>query len=399
MTVNSVQAGAARRRIKEISEEAAAVVATKATTTRGLHRKSEQLDALKAELTEMKGIVKTWDGMRQQIAALGGSAGASSPYGATSGVEFAKAGKAFGGPQIAPDEEQTKALFAAAKSKQSLGVEVKSPLGLDLPDVVMPGVVAFQREPTRIASLMPNVPMPGPSVEYVRHVSNTGAAGTVAPGGAKPEITLVTDIVTATARKIAGHVGVEDETLLDFTSSASYVTGELERALTSVENSQLLSGDGTAPNIEGLLNTSGLITRTQAASPETVLDTLELALNDLRTGSSFTGASGIVMNPADFSAARLLKNSYGEYLLGHPTDTAPPTLWGVPVVVTTDIAAKTAVVGNFAEGSQLLIRDQVRVETQSTGTDWTSNITRFRAEERVALAVLRPSMFVKVTLL
>jgi len=49
-------------------------------------------------------------------------------------------------------------------------------------------------------------------------------------------------------------------------------------------------------------------------------------------------------------------------------------------------------------GAQAYIRQGVTIEsTPFNGTDWTNNVTRFRAEERLALATPRPSALCKVT--
>ena len=376
--------------MRALVTKAAAVVASNQTPA----AKKAALDAIEAEVKQHQDTL----GIHKQARMLASGGEAPQVVGASS---FALTGKSFGtAPSLNLDAEQLKALHHAATSKQNLRVETKSAMDLttSIPSTLSPQIVAFRREPTRVASLFPVQSMPGPAIEYVRHISNTGAAGTVAPGAPKPEITLTTDTVTATARKIAAHIGVVDETLLDFGATSGYLSNELVRAITSTENTQLLSGNGTAPNLQGILTTTGILTRTQGASPETALDTLELAMNDLRVGSSFTEADGLVMNPSDFSALRLAKDSQGRYLLGPATEGEPATLWGKPVVVTTDIAAKTVLVGNFAEGGSVLYRQGITIETQSAGTDWTSNITRFRAETRLALAIYRPSMFVKVTL-
>ncbi|HEX2893164.1 MAG TPA: phage major capsid protein [Marmoricola sp.] len=306
-------------------------------------------------------------------------------------------GRNYGGPSLALSTEQMQALHNAATSKQSLKV-MNAALDVegDIPASLTSSFVAFRREPTRVASLFPSRAVDGPSVEYIRHTGNTGTATTVAAGGAKPEIVMNVDTVTAPLRKIAAHIGVNDESLMDFAATASYVSNELVAAVVAAENDQLLNGNGTAPNIEGLLSVAGVLTRAQ--STETALDTLEMALNDLRVGAAFTEATGVVMHPSDFSDLRLAKDGQQRYLLGAPTAGEPATLWGKPVVVTTQIPAKTVVVGNFAVGGEVLYRRGIVIETNSSGTDWTSNITRFRGEERLTLAIVRPSAFVKVTL-
>lgn len=79
---------------------------------------------------------------------------------------------------------------------------------------------------------------------------------------------------------------------------------------------------------------------------------------------------------------------------------SPPTLWGVPVIITTLIAAGTAIVANFRDSTRVYLRQGPTYETNNAGeAAWKANKTLIRAEERLALAVTRPAGIVKVTAL
>jgi HK97 family phage major capsid protein len=69
------------------------------------------------------------------------------------------------------------------------------------------------------------------------------------------------------------------------------------------------------------------------------------------------------------------------------------------VVVTSNITVGSALVGAFATGAAIYRKGRgVRVEaTNSHGTWFQANITAIRAEERLALALFRPSAFTVVT--
>lgn len=54
-------------------------------------------------------------------------------------------------------------------------------------------------------------------------------------------------------------------------------------------------GNGTAPNMLGLLNETGTLTR--AIATNTALDCLKKSFNDLRVGSSFATADLVAMHP------------------------------------------------------------------------------------------------------
>jgi len=300
--------------------------------------------------------------------------------------------------QLAADEVDQ--LFRAAKSQSRFRLELKGAnanIGDSMPPVLMPGIVGLSHEPTRIADLLPTAQMAAPSLEYLRHIATTGAAATVAPGGLKPEVIFMTDTITLKASKIAAVTGVFDESLQDFAGFAQFISGELNRVYTDAENLELLSGSGTAPDMTGLLNVSGLIVRPKGT--DTALDALEQASSDLRVGPTYTGPTLYIMNPTDFGGIRRAKDSQGRYLVNpDPTVAATSALWGVPVVQTTTIPQGTALALNTVEACQLFYRQGVTVDTSNSSTDdYVRNVTRFRIEARLGLAVVKPSAIVKIT--
>jgi HK97 family phage major capsid protein len=95
-------------------------------------------------------------------------------------------------------------------------------------------------------------------VRYIRETDAVvNAAAAVAEGAAKPEATLVTEPV----RKIAVFLPVTDEIMEDAPTMASYLNERLSLFVGVAEEAQLLSGDGTAPNISGILDRSGIQTQ------------------------------------------------------------------------------------------------------------------------------------------
>ncbi len=258
----------------------------------------------------------------------------------------------------------------------------------------------FLRDRVRILDLIPVENTDAPTVHYYRGTTAASAAGAVAEGAAKPESSPVWESVVAPIRKLAHYVRVNDEVLADFRQFRQVIGVEMLAGLMDVENEQLLNGSGVAPNLTGLLNTTGIIVRARnAAASESNLDALFRGTNDLRTGSAFTEPDTIVMHPTDFGLVRLAKDTAGNYLTGDAMESGPVTLWGTPVVVTNRIAAGTALVANLAEAARVYLRQPPTLEVAPVaGTaEFIANQTLVRAEERLALAVVRPSALVKVT--
>ena len=119
------------------------------------------------------------------------------------------------------------------------------------------------------------------------------------------------------------------------------------------------------------------------------------------------------MNPSDFLTIRQSKDGQGQYLGGSffgynyggaqnvTADVLDPgiTLWGKRVVSTPAIPAGYILVGDFAEGGQVLRLGGLQVNVANTnGYDFEQNLWTARAEERVGLLVERPELFELIVL-
>jgi HK97 family phage major capsid protein len=282
---------------------------------------------------------------------------------------------------------------------------------------VYPQYVAGVRVPTlfrrlTVADLMPQGTMASASLIYVQETAVTNAAATVAEGGAKPQSDITLAQVTENARKIATTSKISDEMIQDVDYIVSYVNGRLVLFVQLAEEDQLLNGNGTAPNLRGILQRSGLAAA-QAVGADTRVDALYKEITKIRAGA-FLEPDGIVIHPTDWQTIRLLKDANQQYYGGGPFTGAygngatlneqgqnggsGESLWGIRVVVTPAIAQGTALVGAFGTGAQVLRRTGITVEmTNSNEDDFKNNLVAIRAEERLGLAVYRPGAFGTVT--
>lgn len=257
--------------------------------------------------------------------------------------------------------------------------------------------LSFLREPTRIADYIPTFSMGSGSVFYSRITTAASAAAFVAAGTLKPESSPSITRAEAVARKIAHWVDVEDEVFMDSEGFDAWIREEVIAGVIDQESNALLNGTGVAPQFAGVLNTPGILTL--AKGTESSLETLFLGAQSLRTGASKVGPTMVAVHPTNYSTMRLQKAAgSGEYLAGDPSqDVVVPTLWGIPVVQTTQIAAGTALLGNWAMGAKLHLRQAPNVEIGRAGDGLKKNVMTVVAEERLALEVGRPTCFVAIT--
>ena len=107
----------------------------------------------------------------------------------------------------------------------------------------------------------------------------------------------------------------------------------------------------------------------------------------------------MVITPDDWFEVRTSKaTGTGEYLLGPPTlDPMTSRPWGLEVRVTTNAVANTALIGAFKPHAQVFRRSGIEIAISTENEDYfIKNKLAVRAEERLALAVYRPSAFCKV---
>lgn len=253
------------------------------------------------------------------------------------------------------------------------------------------------------------------TIKYLQETTNTNAASSVAEGGTKPESTITFTEVSDSVRKVATTLPISDEMLEDEPQLRTYIDGRLREFIMYTEENQLLNGNGTAPDINGLLNRSGIQTATRSAlgtltgesgGASTLGNAFYQAISEIRV-DGLAEPSGMIVHPTNWAAMRLEKDSSKQYLGGGPMIgaygnglMAGETYWGLPVAVTTAIAVNTALVGAFSTMAQVFYRNGLTIDaTNSHASEFLTNITRLRAERRLALAVYRPEAFFKITAL
>jgi Phage capsid family len=217
---------------------------------------------------------------------------------------------------------------------------------LPQPDL-RPGAVAIAQPVPRVASLFAQGTTDSNAIQFVSQTAPAAAATTVAEGQPKPETALTFTTITETLSKVACWLPVTDEALDDLSWLESFINSQLRLAVELELDDQVVNGNGTAPNLRGILNRTGL---TPGSTTGTQLERLLKAISDIAT-SAYLQPDAIVMNPADWGTILGLKDTAGDFLAGDPFSMLPaPALWGVKVVVTPVITANTALVGAFNQG-------------------------------------------------
>jgi HK97 family phage major capsid protein len=283
---------------------------------------------------------------------------------------------------------------------------------VSVPDVV-PGVVEKLFQPLTFADLLLSGQTSKTSLRYmVEGTATSGAAG-VAEGATKPQSTLGLTSTDEPIKKIATTLKVSDEMLEDAPAIQSYINGRLTLFVRIEEERQLIRGTSGGNEVQGLLTSRSVPVYAGGTAVGNRAIQLFKAMNGLR-GSAFLEPDWMVLHPTDYEAIRLLTDTAGQFFGGGPfqgpygtgsnlsatgqVTGAQDSIWGKPVHITATIGAGTAIVGTSSSG-QVWRRGALSVEaTNSNEDDFLKNLVAIRAEERLGLAVYRPTGFVEVRL-
>lgn len=257
----------------------------------------------------------------------------------------------------------------------------------------VPGIIAPPNRTFTIRDLLAPGETSSNSVEYVKESGFTNNAAPVAETTLKPKSDITFDLETTPVRTIAHIFKASRQIMDDAPALASYINARGTYGLKFVEEAQLLNGDGTGQNLNGLLPQATAFAPAFVPASENGIDRLRLAI--LQVILAEYPASGFVLNPTDWAQLELTKDGEGRYIIGQAQGQASPTLWSLPVVQTQAMGVGKFLTGAFNLGAQIFDRMDVEVLLSSENEDdFVKNMLTIRVEERLALAVYRPEAFV-----
>jgi HK97 family phage major capsid protein len=299
--------------------------------------------------------------------------------------------------------------YRAAATLQRIGGESRAVVSgsFDVPHLISPNVTPMVR-PRRLIDLLVNrLPLDGTSFEYFRQSIRTNNAAPVADNATKPTSTLTLQPITDRARVIA-HLSepAPIRLLSDVAGLQGWLVSDLAEGVLDALEYQVIRGDATGENFEGLLN--GFYSSTpngtrQVAFATDAVTSLRKALTLAQTVGEEPNA--VVLSPADAEAIDLTRwGASGGFLTGgFANDTGngfgtSANIFGSPEiqrVISPSMPAGVAVLGDFSK-IQLMVRESVNVMIDASGVLFTKNEFLMRAEGRFGIANLRPSAFIVV---
>ena len=219
-----------------------------------------------------------------------------------------------------------------------------------------------------------------------------GAPAAQTQGSAKAQVDFDITMKDAAAQYIAGYVRISRQMLDDIPAMTSFLQSRLLEKYLVAEDAQILSGDGTAPNLQGILPVA------TAATGAATVDVEQLVQAIAQLETSNYSATGILVNPTDWAAIMNTKNTNSAYTL--PASTVVTTdgsvsIAGIPLYKSTAIAVDKFVVGDWSMGAQIMQNQGISVQFSEFDADnFTKNMITVRVEARIALPIYYAGAFI-----
>ena len=260
------------------------------------------------------------------------------------------------------------------------------------------GIVGGAFLPFAMEALLPSTTTSSNAIEFTKEASFTNSAAEAAEGAQKAESALTWSLVNMPVSTVAHWIKISKQLAADAPALAAYVNTRMRYGVNQKVDTQLVVGDGTAPNISGTYDTGNFTAHGYSNATIAAISTTFKKLVLIRKVIADLYAAGypadaIVLNPADWATIEieLFTTAAGQTLYS-VNDAGQARLFGLPVIQAIGMAADTFQVGRFSEAYMIYNREGVVVEMSDSDSDnFTKNLITLRAERRLALATEKPA--------
>jgi len=261
------------------------------------------------------------------------------------------------------------------------------------------GIVSGAYLPFSMEALLPSTTTASNAIEFTRENVFTNIAAEAAEAAQRAESSLTWTLVNMPVSTIGHFIKISKQLAADNTALAAYVNTRMRYGVDQKVDTQLVVGNGVAPNISGTFlaanyTAHGYTAANITAFPATTLKRFALirkVIGDLYAAGY--PATAVVLNPADWASMEieLMTVAAGQTLYSVGAG-GEPRLFGLPIVQSIGLTAGNFQVGAFGEAFMVYNREGVVVEmSDSDGDNFQKSLVTLRAERRLALATEKPA--------
>lgn len=265
------------------------------------------------------------------------------------------------------------------------------------------GVIYPMPAMTRVREALTVVPLTtSNAVDWIRETVYNNNAGTVSEGSNKQESDVTLDTTSVPVQTIAHTMRLHKNILADLPLMATYLSTRGVDGLLDEEDEQLLYGNGTPPNLIGLLTDSDSAFNptklyaamvAQGSRGAGYYDILRFAALQVRLARMRPNA--IFLSPADKAVIDTLQIEDGAYRRQPDGTVLVTNIWGIPVAEVDSMNEGEFAVGAFNTAATLFEREGVSINFYYEDRDNVQkNLVTVLIEERIALGTQRPQAIV-----
>lgn len=274
------------------------------------------------------------------------------------------------------------------KTQYNRSSVTSNPMGMLLPDI---GQIGAPR--MGLYDLLPKVPVEKESngvIRYIDITSQTRNAGATAEAGTYNESAIALTGKTLNLQKIGDSLPITEEVLRHTARIAAELELFLQTDMAVAIETQLATGSGVSPNLNGLYTSATTYTPTTASVQDASIYDLIVKMSEDITGNTSYGGkympNVVVMNIADINRMKLKKDKNNNYILPPFVSQDGKSVIGITVVENPFITANTCVLGDtrfariYEEGTMESAYNYVNAE-------FLSDIVRLKIRKFMALLV------------
>lgn len=227
------------------------------------------------------------------------------------------------------------------------------------------------------------------TITYIDEVAGEGGAGVTAEGGTKSQSDVDYVERTIALQNVTHFIKVSTKMLRQPSYIVDAVRSNLLRKLQLKKQEQLLSGDGTAPDIKGIKEWATAYNGTDFDG-----SVVEPNLNDLirvcvalisKEADDFV-PNYVIVSHKRMADMDLKKATDGHYVLPPFSSLDNRVVAGVRVIASNEFTDAELLVGDFTKANYVYNSD-VQLSINLDGNDFTKNLRTILAEQAIALYV------------
>lgn len=227
-------------------------------------------------------------------------------------------------------------------------------------------------------------------VQWAEMANNDpGTAGMTAEGAAKTQEDFDVNEKSAKVEKVTAYTKVSLEMLDDVDFIKAEIENNLMELIALKADSQILLGNGSTPNLNGIVTTATAYSAGSFADQilsANHFDALLSAVTQVAVGNF--NVTDIVLNPVDYALMLSAKSSTAEYVNSQlfVLQNGKATFMGIPIVTNNGVTAGSFLVGDFSKAN-VRVRKAATMSMGYENDDFTKNLITILAEARLVVYV------------